>query len=241
MLEETTAHAVIAQLLTEGRSVTSLHRVPEGLGPSPDFLVTIDGTLVALEVKRFIEERAAKAEAGVQRLEEALKKHLDPIASQMRCKLVLDLTFAVESLQNYSRRDAARDAGLLAPSIKAAARLALENLVPIESPVPWVQGVGVWSVYYPAEPCFYVGSTGPGIVVHPEARAWVVWAIEAKGNQHVGHAETAILAIASQFDEAAELMAAFAGSELTIPWWRAYDVLGGGSVRLVYSQSDGLS
>ena len=74
MLEETRARAVSAQLRAEGRSVTSFGRVPQGRGPSPDFLVTIDGALVALEVKRFIDERAAKAEAGVEMLEKALKR-----------------------------------------------------------------------------------------------------------------------------------------------------------------------
>ena len=62
MLEETTANAAIAQLLTEGRSVTGPDRVVEGVGPSPDFVV--DGTLVTLEVKRFINVQAAEAEAG---------------------------------------------------------------------------------------------------------------------------------------------------------------------------------
>jgi hypothetical protein len=197
MLEETTAHAVIAQLLTEGLSVTNLRRVPEGVSASPDFLVTVDGTFVALEVKRFINERAAKAEAGVEMLEGALKALLDTKAAQMRCKLVLDLTFAVESLQTYSRRDAAHDARLLAPAIIAAARPDLEDLVDIESPVPWVQRPGVYAYYSPAEPSFYIGSMAPGLTVHPEAEAWVGWVISTKGHQHVGHAETAILVIAS--------------------------------------------
>lgn len=236
MLEEATAHAVIAHLLADGRSVTDLQRVREGRRPSPDFLVTMDGTPAALEVKRFIDERAAKAEFGVEMLEEALKPLLDPTAAQMRCKLVLDLTFAVEQLQRYGRRDAARDAGLLAPCIIEAAQPALGDLVEIVSPIPWVQRPGIFAYYSPAEPSFYIGSMAPGLTVHPQAEAWVAWVVAAKGHQHLGHAKTAVLAIASEFDETEALAPAFAGSELAIPWWRVYDVSNRGGVRLAYPQ-----
>jgi hypothetical protein len=237
MLEETTAHAVIAQLQTEGRSATNLDRVPTGPKPSPDFLVTIDSTPVALEVKRYVDEPAARAEKGVERLEEALKELLDPVAKQMRCKLVLDLTFDVQLLQKYSRQAAARDADLLAPSIREAARKAPEDQVLIESMVPWVLRPVVYAVYSPADPSFYVGTMAPGLTVHPEADAWVAWVIGTKGHQHVGHAKTAILAILSQWDESTELTTAFAGSEPTIPWWRVYNVWSGGSARIVYGQA----
>jgi len=117
MLEETTAHAGHwPSLQTEGRSVTNLDRVPTGPQALARLLVTIDSTPVALEVKRYVDEPAARAEKGVERLEDALKELLDPVAKQMRCKLVLDLTFDVQLLQKYSRQAAARDADLLAPS-----------------------------------------------------------------------------------------------------------------------------
>jgi hypothetical protein len=234
MLEETTAHAVIAHLLAEGRSVTNLQRVREGRGPSPDFLVTIDGAPVALEVKRYIDQQAAKAEFGVEMLEGELKPLLDSTAAQMQCKLVLDLTFAVEQLQHYGRLDAARDAGLLAPCIVAAARPALDDLVEIVSPIPWLQRPGVFAYYSPAEPSFFIASMAPGMTVHPKAEAWVAWVVPAKGHQHLGHAEAAILAIASEFDETESLVPAFASSKLAIPWWRVYDVSNRGSVRLVH-------
>jgi hypothetical protein len=95
----------------------------------------------------------------------------------------------------------------------------------------------VYAVYSPADPSFYVGTMAAGLTVHPEADAWVAWVIGTKGHQHVGHAKTAILAILSQWDESTELTAAFAGSELTIPWWRVYNVWSGGSARVVYGQA----
>ncbi len=86
MLEETTAHAVVAQLQTEGRSATNLDRVPTGPEPSPDFLVTIDSTPVALEVKRDgVDEPAARAEKGVERLERSSSRTPTRPCRQAEC------------------------------------------------------------------------------------------------------------------------------------------------------------
>jgi hypothetical protein len=139
MVEETTAHAVLALLLAEGRAVSDLNRVTEGRSRSPDYLVTIDDERVALEVVRVVDERAAKADAG-------------------QCR-------------------------------------------------PFV---------------------------HPDPPDFVAWAIRKKGDQYVGYAERAILAILGESDDAEELAAAFAASDQPIPWWRVYEVWSGGTARLVY-------
>jgi hypothetical protein len=142
MVEETTAHAVLALLLVEGHGVSDLDRVTEGRGRSPDYLVTIDGERMALEVVRLVDERAAKADAGLCR--------------------------------------------------------------------PFV---------------------------HPDQPAFVARVILKKGNQHVGHADRAILAVVGESDDAAGLAAAFAASCQPIPWWRVYEVWSGGTARLVYESA----
>jgi hypothetical protein len=238
MLEANAAHAVIALLLTEGRTVSGLHRVPVGRNRTPDFGVTIDKERVALEVVRFIDGRTAKAGAGVELLEAALKRLLDPVAVQMKRKLVLDLTFAVEPLQDYGLREAARDADLLVETVASAAGGEPEHLVPIESAVAWVQQPSVFTYYAPADPCFFVGSTAPDRpFTSPDARAFVQWVIRKKGDQHIGYSETAILAVVSDFTAAEELGPALDTVDQPLPWRRVYNVQPGGNGRLVYEEA----
>ncbi len=219
--------------------MTRFHRVLPGEDRRPDFLLQLDREQVALEVVRFIDERVAKAEAGVGLLERALKERLDPLAVQMRCKLALDLTFDVIPLQTYGRKDAERDAELLAPSITAAAAIARDQLAPFESAVPWVASPAVFAFDAPADPSFFVGSMSPGHGLwRPDAGQFVAWVIEHKGRQHVSCASVAILAVQCEADDSDTLIPAFAEATDTIPWWRVYIVWGGGDARLVHGEPE---
>ena len=232
--EATTAHAVAAHLLAEGRHAADLRRVPEGSGRSPDFMLAVDGVDVALEVVRFIDERQAKAEAGVRLFERALKVLLDPIAKQMSCQVALDLTFDTDQLQDYGLRDAKRDAELIAPAIIAALSPVPLTLTNIESAVLWLLRPGLQAFYSPADPSFFIGSTAPKGHFRPEAAEFVPWVIEAKGDQHLGHSDTAMLAILCEGDDTDELVTAFDAACEPVPWARVYAVWSGGNARLVH-------
>jgi len=44
--------------------------------------------------------------------------------------------------------------------------------------------------------------------------------LASKGDQHLGHADRAILAVDAEFPDADDLHEAFARSPTSIPWWR---------------------
>jgi hypothetical protein len=59
----------------------------------------------------------------------------------------------------------------------------------------------------------------------PDLDDFVARTIASKGDQHVGHAERAILAVDAMFDDADDLRLAFERSSVRVPWWRVYQVL----------------
>jgi hypothetical protein len=238
-LEDMTARAVVAHLMSEGRTVTTYGRPPTGAARSPDFLVTMDQETVAIEVVRFIDEQLAKAVGRVRSVELALKARLQPDATRLGLALVLDVSYRVSPLQQYRRPDVERDANLLAADVRQAlVRLPAQSgdRIELETAVPWVYAAALagWSVH---EPSFFVGSISPE-PTYPvvDAQAFVTHVLATKRDQHAGHAERAILAVGSTFDDADEMVLAFEAARAVLPWWRVYLVWGGGNFRVVYEQ-----
>jgi hypothetical protein len=238
-VEDMTARAVMAHLMSESRNVTTYARPSTGVARSPDFLVTVDQETVAIEVVRFIDEQLAKAVGRVRSVEQALKGRLQQDATRLGLALVLNVSFRVAPLQQYRRPDVERDADLLAADIRLAlVRLSHQSgeLIELQSTVPWVYYASLtsWSV---EEPSFFVGSTSPE-PAYPivDAPAFVSHVIATKRDQHAGHAERAILAVRGDFDDADEIGLAFEAARAQVPWWRVYLVWGGGDCRVVYEQ-----
>jgi hypothetical protein len=238
-LEDMTARAVVAHLMSEGRTVTTYARPTIGPARSPDFLVIMDQETVAIEVVRFIDQQLAKAVGRVRSVEQALKTRLQTDAIRLGLALVLDVSFRVAPLQQYRRPDVERDADLLAADVRRAlVRLPSESgeFIELQSAVPWVYYASLTSWTVP-DPSFYVGSTSPepGYPI-VDAPAFVSHVIATKRDQHAGHAERAILAVRGDFDDADELILAFEAARAQLPWWRVYVVWGGGNFRVVYEQ-----
>lgn len=235
--EKMVASALIAQLLAEGRAVQDRKRPSTSGGRSPDFVVALDGSVVALEVVRFLDPEAAKAWAVVRLVEKAMKPSLDLAARGLGCKLVLGVNFAVWPLQRYGRLEIDRDARALASSILGSIHLSQHVLalgLRLATDLPWIEAADIFA--YPSpEPSFFIGSLAPERrYAEPEASQFLDRTIEQKQTQHLGHADKAILAIRSHFDSSEELSRAFGETTHAIPWWRVYNVWGGGEARLVF-------
>ncbi len=241
--EETVASAVVAHLLSEGRTVADFRRPPTGGVRSPDFLMQLDGSQMALEVVRFLDADLTKAMANIAMVERALKNEvrLQEAAAGLGCKLVLEIHFSVQPLLDYQRADADHDAGLLAASILRGLAVGLDGLeggVQLLTNVSWVQRADLVA-YSSSEPSVYIGSCTPEpSLASLNAAAFLSRTIISKGNQHLAHATTAILAIRSDLDVSAALRGAFAEENQLIPWWRVYNVWSGGSLRVVHSADD---
>ena len=238
-IEDMTARAVVAHLMSEGRTVSSFSRPSTGPARSPDFVATVDHDTVAIEVVRFIDPQIAKAVARVRSVEHALKPRLQAEASRLGRAIVLDLSFCVAPLQHYRRPDVERDADLLAIDVRSAlARLPQEggSWIELETTVPWVHAA-VLAGWAASEPSFYVGSLSPE-PSHPipDAPSFVAHLLATKLDQHIGHAERAILAIRGTIDDVEDIRFALAARPVKPPWWRAYLVWAGGNGRVVWEQ-----
>jgi hypothetical protein len=112
--------AVVAGLLTDGYQVARLERPPLGGGRSPDFLVRIGATPVAIEVVDFRSPpEVQKAAARVRSVEQALKVLLAADAVRLGARLALSVRFRVDPLQDFPRPAVQRDAARLAADIRA--------------------------------------------------------------------------------------------------------------------------
>ena len=232
--EALAAQQVFALLLSEGHNVTDVRRPPLGEGRSPDFVFRLDGSLVALEVVRYLDRAAAqKALSRVLLVERALKVRLAPDAVAARGSIVVNLRYSVEALQSHKRADVDRDADQLTVDARAAlgtARADLRDLCDFPTSVPWVADAQL-SVVPGLEPNVYFG-IAPGLPDGaPDPDGFIDQMVTAKADQHVGHASRAILAVLGMFrDDAEDLADAFSRGPGPIPWWRVYFVRDGATL-----------
>jgi hypothetical protein len=240
-LEELTCASVLAHLRSEGRSIERPYRPIPGTSRSPDFLVTIDGEPVALEIVRFLPPpEVGKADARIRSIEKELKLRLQADAVAAGTKVVLTVSYAVAPLQAYGRPQAKADADLLAAEIRdlldadaPEARISL----PLNSDVSWVISADV-SIWLDPHPSVFIGVRGSPEDL-PDPAEFVDRTIRGKGDQHLAFSDRGILAVAGGSRDEAALEGAFRTSPLPVPWWRVYFVLTGGEAALLYESGAG--
>ncbi len=226
--EELVASAVVALIRTEGHLVEDGYRPTEGQTRSPDWMLTIDGVPAALEVTALLPRpHVQKAERLiVDQIEAGVRAMLMPRIDGLGGQVVLGLAYSASGVAGRGRTLLATDTETLAVEVRAILdRLAAgTEFVDIESSVPWVIRAEVILIPGPHDG-FYV-SHAPDDAQQPDLDDWVGRVIEAKGDQHVRHADRGILAIDSIFDDAEDLREAFGRAGTSVPWWRVYSVVG---------------
>ena len=93
--EDLVASAVGASLRTEGRVITEPYRPEEGIGRSPDWMLTLDGEPVALEVTRLLPPAdVQKARHLMVRIETMARDLLAPIVARMDGQVLVNLAYS---------------------------------------------------------------------------------------------------------------------------------------------------
>ena len=104
------ANAIIARLLGHGHTVSGGERPKASEGRSPDFVITLDGQRVALEVVRLLPPpEVGRAESRIREVEWALRSELEADAVALGGRLVANITYALGPLREHGRQKLQRD------------------------------------------------------------------------------------------------------------------------------------
>jgi hypothetical protein len=224
--EDLVASAVAAVLRTEGRVVEDGCRPPVGEGRSPDWMMTVDGEPTALEVTRLLPPPyVQKAQHVVTYIETEVRSLLTPDISGLGGQVNVVIDYSASAVAKRLYVEQAADASRLALDVRAVLHTVEPGADrPIEMPssIPWVIRAEISLLPGPQDGFYIVQRPDEA---QPDLDEFVAWAITKKGDQHVGHAERAILAVDAMFDEAEDLREALARSPVLLPWWRVYQVL----------------
>ena len=223
--EDLVASAVAAVLRTEGRVVENPYRPVEGQTRSPDWMLTLDGEPTALEVTRLLPPaHVQKAQNVVTRIENGMHEFLAPVIAGVGGHVLLSLAYSARGVADRRRDSLASDTRILASEVRQTLQRLVEGSEPVEirSPIRWVLRAEV-TLLPGLRDGFYILQQPDE--AQPDLDDFVARTIASKGDQHVGHAGQAILAVDAMFDDADDLRLAFDRSPVRVPWWRVYQVL----------------
>ena len=226
--EDLVASAVGASLRTEGRVITEPYRPEEGIGRSPDWMLTLDGEPVALEVTRLLPPAdVQKAQHLMVRIETIARDLLAPIVARMDGQVLVNLAYSTYDVAGLGGARLTAAASQLADDVRTAlgsAEPGIDNGITLASTLPWVVDCEVTLLLGPHKGFYIIQA--PDATQQPDLDAFVTRTIAKKGDQHVGHADRAILAVDAMFPDAEDLRDAFARTSADVPWWRVYLVHG---------------
>jgi len=234
--EDVVAAAVAASLRTEGGAVENPYRPAEGQARSPDWMMTIHGEPTALEVTRLLPpSHVQKAHSVVTHIETGIRGYLAPVIVGVGGQVVLSIAYSARGVAERRRDRLASDTRILASEVRQTLNGLVEGpeSIRIRSPLRWVLRADVALLPGPRDGFCILQQPDEA---QPDLDDFVARTIAAKGDQHVGHAERAILAVDAMFDNAEDLREAFGRSPVAVPWWRVYLVLGSDAT-LVYEGS----
>lgn len=240
--ESLVASAVGAVLRAEGHVLRDAYRPRQGQGRSPDWVMTLDGEPTALEVTRLLPRaHVQKAEDLVIHIESRVRTMLAGDISGIGGQVLLGLDYFATAVAGPQGSDLLAHAHRLATDVRAVLvrlRPALPDFADVPSSLPWVARANL-TVVPGLHDGFYIVQR-PDEAQQPDLDDWVAGTITAKGDQHGGYAERAILAIDAEFPDADDLRAAFGRSPVPVPWWRVY-LVHGSDATLVYTALEALS
>ena len=224
--EDWVAAAVAAVLRTEGFIVEG-DRPPLGGGRSPDFILAIDTVPTALEVTRlFPRAHVQKAEHLVTRIETEVRRLLANAITGVGGQVLVGLSYSASGVASLKRRQMAVAAQQLAAEMGAvfvSLRSKPDTFVEMPSSLPWVIAADLSLVPGPHDGFYIIQK--PDEAQQPNLDDILARTIDSKGDQHVGYADRAILALDAMVDDEDDLREAFARSSVPVPWWRVYQVL----------------
>ena len=234
--EDLVASAVAAVLRTEGRVVEDPYRPVDGQTRSPDWMLTLDGEPTALEVTRLLPPaHVQKAQNVITHIETGMRDFLAPVITGVGGQVLLSLAYSARGVSDRRRDSLASDTRILASEVRQTLQRLVEGSEPVEirSPIRWVLRADVNLLPGPHDGFYILQQPDEA---QPDVDAFVARTIASNGDQHVGHAGRAILAVDAMSDEAEDLREAFDRSPTRVPWWRVYQVLLGDAT-LVYEGS----
>jgi hypothetical protein len=234
--EDLVASAVAAALRTEGRVVEEGHRPEEGQTRSPDFLATIDYVLTAIEVTRLLPRaHVQQAEALVTRIETDVRAMLAPAITGVGGQVLLGLAYNARRVAERGRPQLTADTSRLFEEVRQTldGHVVGPEPVDIESAIPWIIRADVTLLPGPQDGFYIVQA--PDEAQQPDLDDFLARTIASKSDQHLGHAERAILAVDAEFPDADDLREAFDRSAVAIPWWRVY-LVHGSDATLVFEE-----
>lgn len=224
--EHVVAAAVATVLRTEGRVVENPYRPVEGQVRSPDWMLTLDGEPTALEVTRLLPPaHVQKAQSVVTHIETGIRAFLAPVITGVGGKVLLSLAYSARGVAERRRDRLASDTRILASEVRQTLNGLVEGPEPVQiaSPVHWVLRAEVTLLPGPQDGFYIVQA--PDEAQQQDLDDFVARTVASKGDQHLGHAERAILAVDAMFDDAEDLLEAFGRSPVAVPCWRVYQVL----------------
>jgi len=225
--EDLVAAAVAASLRTEGHVVEQAYRPEQGQTRSPDWMVTIDGVPTALEVTRLLpRDHVQRAEALVASIESRLRGLRAPAITGIGGQVLLGLAYSASGVAKRVRPQLTADTRRLFEEVRQTLDLRVVGPQPVdmESAVPWVIRADVSLVPGPQDGFYIVQA--PDEAQQPDLDDFITRTIASKGDQHVGHAEQAILAVDAEFPDADDVREVLDRSPVAVPWWRVYLVYG---------------
>ena len=229
--EDLVATAVAAVLRAEGHVIEDGYRPAEGEARSPDWMMVIDGVPTALEVTRLLPRaHVQKAESLVTDIETQARHILMPIVAGCGGQVLLGVSYSASGVATLSRAQLASDAPRLASEVDAVLarpRFGADMFVEMPSSVTWVIRADVMLVPGPQDGFYIIQK--PDEAQQPNLDDILARTIDSKGDQHVGYAGRAILALDAMFDDVDDLREAFEHCRVAVPWWRVYSVVGSGA------------
>ena len=223
--EDVVAAAVAAVLRIEGRVVENPYRPVEGQARRPDLVLTLDGEPTALEVTRLLPPaHVQKAQHVVTRIETGIRDFLTPAITGVGGQVLLSLAYSARGVAERRRDRLASDTRILASEVRQTLQRLVGGPEPVEirSPIRWVLRADVTLLPGPHDGFYILQQPDEA---QPDVDEFVARTIASRGDQHVGHAERAILAVDTTVDDAEPLRLAFERSPVRVPWWRVYQVL----------------
>jgi hypothetical protein len=188
-------------------------------------MMTLDGEPMALEVTRLLPPaHVQKAQNVVTRIETGMHEFLAPVIAGVGGQVLLLLAYSARGVADRRRDSLASDTRILASEVRQTLQRLVEGSAPVEirSPIRWVLRAEVTLLPGPRDGFYILQQPDEA---QPDLDDFVARTIASKGDQHVGHAERAILAVDAMFDDADDLRLAFERSSVRVPWWRVYQVL----------------
>jgi hypothetical protein len=190
-------------------------------------MMTLDGEPTALQVIRLLPPaHVQKAESVVTHIETGVRGILTPAITGVGGQVFLALAYSASGVAGRRRDRLVSDTRILASEVRQTLNRLVEGPEPvdIESPIPWIVRAEVTLLPGPHDGFHIVQA--PDEAQQPDLDDFVARTIDSKGDQHVGHAERAILAVDAEFPDEEDLREAFDRSPVPVSWWRVYLVHG---------------